>query len=117
MDDEKVDAVVPEEGLKSFDKETLKNVAEKLDAEVIVAMKLDHVYERPLNMRREPYLECHMKGEFAGYNRLTEKYYYKKLYYVEEIEEVITYRTDWQQRAFASNLKRYINRVLEVKKK
>ena len=117
MDDEKVDAVVPEEGLKSFDKETLKSVAEKLDAEVIVAMKLDHVYERPLNMRREPYLECHMKGEFAGYNRLTEKYYYKKLYYVEEIEEVLTYRTDWQQRAFASNLKRYINRVLEVKKK
>jgi hypothetical protein len=54
-----------------------------------------------------------MKGEFAGYNRLTGKYYYKKMYYKEEIEEILTLKNDWQQDAFASNLKRYINRVME----
>ena len=117
MDDEKVDAVVPEQGLTSYDKATLQNIAEKLDAEVVVAMKLDNVFERPLNMRREPYLECNMRGEYAGYNRLTGKYYYKKLYYIEEIEEVLTLKNDWQQNAFASNLRRYINRTIEVKKK
>ena len=43
-------------------------------------MKLDKVEENPLTFRKEPALECIMKGEFAGYNRLTGKYYYKKIY-------------------------------------
>ena len=101
MDDEKVAAVIPDEGLQSFDQATLAAICEKTDAEIVVAMKL------------EPMLECIMKGEFAGYNRLTGKYYYKKMYYKEEIEEILTLKNDWQQNVFASNLKRYINRVME----
>ena len=57
-----------------------------------------------------------MKGEFAGYNRLNDKFFHNKLYHKGEIEEVLTVRTDWQQRVFASELKRYINRTLEDKK-
>ena len=66
--------------------------------------------------RREAMLECFMKGEFASFNRLTGKYYNKKLYYKGEIEEVLTLRTDWQQQVFASEVKRYINRTIEDKK-
>ena len=113
MDDEKVSNVIPEEGLKSFDKSALADICEKTDAEIVVAMKLDKVEENPQSFRLEPTLECIMKGEFAGYNRLTGKYFYKKIYYKEEIEEVLTLKNDWQQNAFASNLKRYINRVME----
>ena len=116
MDDDKVAAVVPDEGLKSFDQATLKNVSEKCDAEIVVAMRLDEVKERPLNARREPYLETFMKGEFAGYNRLTGKYYIRKLYEKDEIEEVLTLRTDWQQEVFASELERCLYRFLEEKK-
>ncbi len=117
MDDEKVASVVPEEGLKSFDETTLTDISNKSDAEIVVAMRLDQVSERPLNFRREPTVECFMKGEFASYNRLTGKYYNKKIYYKGTIEEVLTLRTDWQQQAFASELKRCINRTLETKKK
>ena len=84
--------------------------------DIVVAMKLDEIKENPLNFRREPTLETFMKGEYAGYNRLTDKYYYKKLYHKGEIEEVLTLRTDWQQRVFASELKRYLNRTMEDKK-
>ena len=113
MDDEKVAAVIPEEGLQSFDQATLAAICEKTDAEIVVAMKLNKVEENPQSFKMEPMLECIMKGEFAGYNRLTGKYYYKKMYYKEEIEEILTIKNDWQQNVFASNLKRYINRVME----
>ena len=117
MDDEKVAAVVPDEGLTSFDQATLTTVCDKADAEIVVAMRLDEIKETPLNFRREPTLETFMKGEFASYNRLTGKYYHKKMYIKGEIEEVLTLRTDWQQRTFASELKRYINRTIEDKEK
>ena len=117
MDDEKVAAVIPDEGLTSFDQATLTTICEKVDAEIVVAMRLDEIKETPLNFRREPTLETFMKGEFASYNRLTGKYYHKKMYIKGEIEEVLTLRTDWQQQTFASELKRYINRTIEDKAK
>ena len=117
MDDEKVAAVIPDEGLISFDQATLTTICEKVDAEIVVAMRLDEIKETPLNFRREPTLETFMKGEFASYNRLTGKYYHKKMYIKGEIEEVLTLRTDWQQQTFASELKRYINRTIEDKEK
>ena len=37
----------------------------------------------------------------------------------DEIEEILTLKNDWQQRVFASEVKRYINRTIEdqMKKK
>ena len=57
-----------------------------------------------------------MKGEFVGYNRITGKYYNKKINYKDKIEEVLTLRNDWQRDVFVAELKRYINRTLEDKK-
>ena len=117
MDDEKVAAVVPDEGLATFDQATLTSICEKVDAEIVVAMRLDEITETPLNFRREPTLETFMKGEFASYNRLTGRYYHKKMYIKDEIEAVLTLRNDWQQQTFASELRRYINRTIEDKAK
>ena len=113
LDDEKVAAVIPDEGLKNFDQATLKDLCEKTDAEIALAMRVDEVKERGLNFRREPTLEIFMKGEYAAYNRLTGKYTHEKMYYKDEIEEVLTLRTDWQQEVFARELKRYIYRTLK----
>jgi hypothetical protein len=113
MDDEKVAAVVPDEGLKSYDQKTLKDLCEKTDAEIVVAMRLDEVSEKPMTFRREPTLEIFMKGEYAAYNRLTGKYHHEKMYFKDEIEEVLTLRNDWQQQTFATELKRYIYRTLK----
>jgi len=117
LDDEKVAAVLPEEGLKSYDKASLADVADKVGAEVVLAMRITETGERPKSFLREPAVECHMKGELASYNTLTGKYYYKKINYNEQIEEVLTVRNDWLQNAFADFLRRGINRTLETKKK
>ena len=117
MEDDVIVAAIPEEGLKSFDRNTLVGIAEKIDAEIIVAMKLDEVYEEPIFNFYEPKIGCYMYGEFASFNRLTGKYYYKKIQYRDKIEEMLTLRNDWQQQVFASELKRYINRTIEENKK
>jgi hypothetical protein len=117
LDDEKVSAVLPDEGLKSFDQASLMDIAQKVSAEVVIAMRITEVKELPKTFLREPAVQCIMKGELATYNRLTGKYYYKKINYNEQIEAVLTVRTDWQQKAFADFLRRGINRTLEVKNK
>ena len=117
MDDEKVAAVIPDEGLTSYDQATLMNICDKVDAEIVVAMRLDEVKETPIMFRREATLATFMKGEFASYNRITGNYFHNKMYNKGEIEEVLTLRTDWQQRTFASELKRYLNRTIEDKTK
>ena len=101
-------AVLPEEGLKSFDKASLMSVADKVSAEIVIAMRITEVKELPKSFMREPAVVCIMKGELATFNRLTGKYYYKKINYNEQMEEVLTVRTDWQQNAFADFLRRGI---------
>ena len=116
IDDEKVAAAVPENRQQLFNKEALVKILDKTDAEIVVAMRLDIVEESPYPTFDEPMLECIMKGEFVGYNRITGKYYNKKINYKDKIEEVLTLRNDWQRDVFVAELKRYINRTLEDKK-
>ena len=116
IDDDKVLSVIPEKGLPSLDKATLMNLSEKIDAEIVVAMRLDEITEEASPSFNEPKLDCFMKGEFASFNRLTGKYYKNKLYYKETIEEVLTLKNDWQQNIFASELTRFLNRTLENQK-
>jgi hypothetical protein len=117
MEDDKVVAVIPEEGLQSYDRNTMVGIAGKLDADIIVAMKLDEVSEEPIFNYYEPKVGCYMYGAFASFNRITGKYYFKKIQYRDRIEEMLILKTDWQQQVFASELKRYINRTLEATKK
>ena len=117
LDDDKVAAVVPETGLKTFEKAALSAVAEKVPAEIVVAMRITDVQEIPKSFMREPMVQCIMSGEFASFNRLTGNYYYKKINYSKDIHEIWTVRNDWQQEVFADYLRRGINRTLEDKGK
>ena len=117
LDDDKVAAVVPETGLKTFEKAALSAVAEKVSAEIVVAMRITDVQEIPKSFMREPMVQCIMSGEFASFNRLTGNYYYKKINYSKDIHEIWTVRNDWQQEVFADYLRRGINRTLEDKGK
>ena len=116
IDDDKVLEAVPEEGLKNYDKPTLQAIADKVDADIVIAMRVDKVASRAIGGRYEPTLECFMQGQFISYNRQTGKFYNKKFIYKEEIEEVLTYRNDWQQEVFSSYVRRGINRTLEEPK-
>ena len=115
IDEAKMDAVIPYDGMKEFDQKTLVEICNKTDAEIVVAMRLDDVHGKVDRSNREPRTKCYMKGLFAGYNRLTGKYYLKKINYNNEMETVLTLKTDWQQQAFASTLKRCLNQMIEGK--
>ncbi len=117
IDDEKISAAVPEGSLRSFDEASLAAVADKVSAEIVIAMRISEVKEIPKSALREPAVECCMEGELAILNKITGKYYNKKINYDEQIEAVWTLRNDWQQKAFADHLRRGINRALEFKGK
>jgi hypothetical protein len=117
IDEAKTEAVIPFDGLKAYDQKTLADICNKSDAEIVVAMRLDDVHGKVDRARRNPRTKCYMKGLFAGYNRLTGKYYCKKINYNNEMETALTLKNDWQQNAFASTLKRCLNQMLEGKEK
>ena len=115
IDEAKTEAVIPYDGLKVFDQKTLAAICDNTDADIIVAMRLDDVHGQVDRSRREPRTKCYMKGLFAGYNRLTGKYFLKKINYNSEMETVLTLKNDWQYNAFSSTLKRCLNQMLEAK--
>lgn len=117
IDDAKTETVIPYDGLKSFDQKTLADICKETDADIVVAMRLDDVHAKIDRARRDPRTKCYMKGLFAGYDRLTGKYYCKKINFYREIETVLTLKNDWQRDAFASTLKRCLNQMLEGKGK
>jgi hypothetical protein len=113
LDDEKVEEVIPEGGLKSFDQVTLQDICNRTDSEIVIAMRLDEVRKKPDRSNREPRMKFYMKGEFAGYNRLTGRCYNKKVNSSGSMEMALTYRNDWLKDAFASTLKRCLNHMLK----
>ncbi len=116
MDDEKVVVAVPEKGLPSYDLSVLASVAQQIDADIVIAMRLDSVKEMTGSMfASEPMTECEMDGEFASYNRLTGKYYHNKMRERNSYESVLLLKSDWQYEVFNAELNRYINRTLEDK--
>jgi len=117
IDESKMETVISDDGLKSFDQKTLADICNKTDAEIVVAMRLDDVHSKVDRARREPRTKCYMKGLFVGYNRLNGKYYCKKINYYNEMETVLTLKNDWQQQAFASTLKRCLGQMAETKGK
>ncbi len=116
LDDDKLIAVVPEKGLASYDRSALADIAMKTDADIVIAMRLDSVGEElTSSFSEERMIECSMNGEFASYNRLTDKYYDKKFNYRDNKEEALIIKNDWQYFIFNSDLNRYINHTLRDK--
>lgn len=115
LDDDIVTKAVPEDGLHSFDKTTLTQIAAQTGADIVIAMRIDRVEEKFFNFRTESMIGMTFRGEYASYNGVTGNYYDKKIRYYDEIEDAYLTKTDWQQRFFVTELQRYINRTIAVK--
>lgn len=115
IDEDAVSKAVPDEGLKTFDKTTLMNVASQTGADIVIAMRIDRVHEQFFNFRTESMIGMTFKGEYASYNGVTGKYYDKKIRYYRETEDAYLIRSDWQQRFFATELRRYLGRTVATK--
>ncbi len=115
MDDEKIATALHDEELKSFDKASLMGVSDRTNAEIVVVMRLDKLDEESDYFRTEPVKIFRMNGEYAGYNRLTGKYYNKKFHEKYEVDEALTLKNDWQQITFAEITRSYIHRTMKAK--
>lgn len=115
MDDDKIAEALHDEELKSFDKASMMNVADKTNAEIVVVMRLDRLDEESDYFRTEPVKIFRMNGEYAGYNRLTGKYYNKKFHEKYEMPDELTLKNDWQQMTFAQLTKSYVYRTMKGK--
>ena len=114
MDDDKVAAAVPENGLPSYERPVLVGLADQIDADIVIVMRLDYIDEQLTSpFSEERMTELYMNGEYASYNKLTDKYYHKKFFEKNRMEEELILKNDWQYEVFNSNLNRYINRTLE----
>ena len=117
LDEEAVSNVLPEQGLSSFDQATLKDIVNKTDSEIVVAMRLDSITIDDDSFAYEPISKVFVKGEYASYNRLTDKYYLKKFNLREEVEPELLFKVDYAQRMFAANLRRCIRKTADMKSK
>lgn len=118
LDDEKVAAAIPGEELQSFDKASLMDVANRTDADIVVAMRLDDMDEKEdYSSFSEVMKRFRLEGEYAGYNRLTGTFYHKKIYEHYSVEADLTVKNDYQQMTFVDITKRYVYRTLKEKKK
>ena len=115
MDDDKIAEALHDEELKSFDKASLMSVADRTNSEIVVVMRLDKLDEESDYFRTEPVKIFRMNGEYAGYNRLTGKYYNKKFHEKYEMPDELTLKNDWQQMTFAQLTKSYVYRTMKGK--
>ena len=115
MDDDKIAAALHDEELKSFDKASLMHAADRTNAEIVVVMRLDLLDEESEYFRSEPVTIFRMNGEYAGYNRLTGKYYNKKFHEKYEMPEELTLKNDWQKMTFAELTRSYVYRTMKSK--
>ena len=115
MDDDKVAAALHDEELKAFDKASLMKVADQTNAEIVVVMRLDRLDAESNYFSSDPYVTFRMNGEYAGYNRLTGKYYNKKFHEKYDVDDELTLKNDWQQMRFAEITKSYIYRTMKEK--
>ena len=80
MDEEDIDKFVPEDGLKNFDQATLTDICEKINAEIVVAMRLEKIDEHSsrisITARSKEELEQKLKDfqKKVKIRRLRQKY-------------------------------------------
>ena len=115
LGDDEVQKALPAAGVKDFSEATLKAFADKTEADIVIAMRLDELTSRGLMARREQTMALNMKGDFASYNRISGKYQHKKIYEENEVEEVLLVRGDWRSESFSKITKRYMERALKLK--
>ena len=115
MGDDEVQKVLPAEGLKDYSQATLKDLANKLECDIVFVMKMDELTSKGQSWLREPTEILFMGGEVAYYNRISGKYKRDKIYEKNEVEEALLVRGDWRAEMFSKVTRRYMQRAMALK--
>lgn len=112
VNDDTVGKALPAGYLQSYDKATLEKIATDTEADIVIAMRLDQLDSKPLAFHFEPTMRQIMKGEYASLNKVTGKYFHKKIDEQNDVEEVLTARGNWKHELFSKTTKRLFDKTL-----
>lgn len=118
VDNDNVTAVIEanKNGNNVPNEASLKKIAKDANVDLVIAMQLDALEDRPVFPANERILKLNMKGKAVAYNALTRQYYEHKIYSDKEIDEALTARWDWVHEEWGYAVRREMNRILQVKK-
>lgn len=109
IDAAKINKNVPEKAI-------LAKIAKDGDVDLVIAMQLDKLEELSFYDVNQDTLKLDLQGYSVAYNRLTGKFYEHRIYDDKEIPAALGARSDWTHEEWGRNVKREINRILQVKK-
>lgn len=118
VDNDTVTAVIEanKNGKKVPSEAALQKIAKDANVDLVIAMQLDVLEDKPVFPANERILKLNMKGKAVAYNVLTGKYYEHKIHSDKEIDEALTARWDWVHEEWGYAVRREMNRILQVKK-
>ena len=97
-------------------KDTLEKIAKDGKVDMVIAVQLDVLEDKPVFPSNERILELAMEGKAVAYNALTGQYYQHKIYSDKQIDETLTSRWDWVHEEWGRAVRAEMNRILQVKK-
>ncbi|MBQ8691461.1 MAG: hypothetical protein IJ516_06565 [Phascolarctobacterium sp.] len=98
------------------DKLTLAKIAKEGGVDIVFAMQIDDLEDKPVFPSTERMLELDMEGVAVAYNSINGAYYKHEFGSDKQIDETLTSRWDWVHEEFGRQVRREIDRALRAKK-
>ena len=98
------------------DKATLAKIAKDGNVDIVFAMQIDDLEDKPVFPSAERMLELDMEGVAVAYNNINGAFYKHEFASDKQIDETLTTRWDWVHEEFGRQVRREIDRALRAKK-
>ncbi len=98
------------------DKLTLAKIAKEGGVDIVFAMQIDDLEDKPVFPSTERMLELDMEGKAVAYNNINGAFYKHEFASDQQIDETLTTRWDWVHEEFGRQVRREIDRALRAKK-
>ena len=118
MENDKINAAIEAANIGNEvpNKATLAKIAKEGNVDIVFAMQIDDLEDKPVFPSAERMVELDMEGKAVAYNRLTDSFYKHEFASDKQIDETLTSRWDWVHEEFGRQVRVEIKRALKAKK-
>ncbi|MCD7974438.1 MAG: hypothetical protein LUF25_01315 [Phascolarctobacterium sp.] len=95
----------------------MRRIAIDGNVDIVIAMEIDYFDVTIRRGGEDDMLQMNCEGWVTAYNKLTQKYYRRRVYDDNTISEALTSRWNWPQEEFGRQMRREIEKILSVKNK
>lgn len=95
---------------------TLAKIAKDGNVDIVIAMQIDELKDKPVFPSSERMVELDMEGVAVAYNNINGAFYKHEFASDQQIDETLTSRWDWVHEEFGRQVRREIDRALRAKK-